>query len=119
MRLLVKGEWFEAVSSEGQYESDFESLVRGRARFLFPTYQVVLFKKAVESEDGRKVPDLALIDSKYRYWWVVEVEMAHHSLYNHVIPQVEVFARGRYSEEHCDYLADQCDALIVRLSRIW
>ena len=111
MRLLLNGEWFDAVSSEGQYEAEFEELILSRASSLFPDYHVVPFKISVESEDGRKTPDLALIERSYRYWWVVEVEMAHHSLRGHVIPQVEVFARGRYGQEHCDYMVGKCSGL--------
>lgn len=114
MRLLVDEEWFDAVSSEGQYESDFESLLRGRSRFLFPEYYVASFEIPVESEEGRKLPDLALIDRHYRHWWVVEVEMAHHSLYRHVLPQVAVFARGRYGDVHCDYMLAKCDEELDR-----
>ena len=111
MRLLFNQDWFEPISSEGQYESDFENLVVAGADSLFPGYHVVPFKIRVESEDGGKVPDFALVDRRYRHWWVVEVEMAHHSLHHHVIPQVEVFARGKYGQEHSDYMADRCGAL--------
>ena len=111
MRLLLSEEWFDAVSSEGQYESDFESVILSRANSLFPKFHVVSFRRPVESEEGRKIPDLALVDFTYRFWWVVEVEMAHHSLYGHVIPQVEVFARGKYGEEHANHLASRRDDL--------
>ena len=104
MRILANGEWFEPVSSESQYETEFESLILARSDVLFPEFHVVPFKLAVESELGRRIPDLALVDREYRKWWVVEVELAHHSLYGHVMPQVEVFARGRYTEEHTDHL---------------
>ena len=111
MRLLLSEEWFDAVSSEGQYESDFESVILSRANSLFSKFHVVSFRRPVESEEGRKIPDLALVDFTYRFWWVVEVEMAHHSLYGHVIPQVEVFARGKYGEEHANHLASRRDDL--------
>ena len=111
MRLLLREEWFDAVSSEGQYESDFESVILSRANSLFPQFHVVPFRMPVESEEGRKIPDLALVDLTYRFWWVVEVEMAHHSLHGHVMPQVEVFARGKYGEEHANYLASRRDDL--------
>ena len=111
MRLLLSEEWFDALSSEGQYESDFESVILRRANMLFPKFHVVPFRMAVESEEGRKIPDLALVDFAYRFWWVVEVEMAHHPLYGHVIPQVEVFARGRYGEEHANHLGSRRDDL--------
>lgn len=108
MRLLSNQDWFEPVASEGQYESDFENLVVTRAAWLFPDHHVVPFKIHVESEEGRKIPDLALVDRRYRRWWVVEVEMAHHSLSHHVIPQVEIFARGKYGQQHCDYMVEKC-----------
>ena len=111
MRLLLSGEWYDAVSSEGQYESEFESVILSRAGSLFPQFHVMPFRMPVESEEGRKIPDLALVDSMYRCWWVVEVEMAHHSLYGHVMPQVEVFARGKYGEEHANHLARTRDSL--------
>ena len=108
---MLSGTWFEPVSSEGQYESDFESMIVSRGEWLFPQFHVVPFRMAIESEEGRKIPDLALVDLTYRFWWVVEVEMAHHSLSSHVIPQVEVFTRGRYGEEHANYLAGKRDDL--------
>ena len=111
MRILFNSEWFDVISSEGQYETDFESIVITHAVDLFPQFHVVKFRAPVESEDGRKIPDLALLDREYRFWWVVEVEMAHHSLASHVLPQVEVFARGKYGEEHADYMAAQSDDL--------
>ena len=111
MRLLLSEEWFDALSSEGQYESDFESIILSRAKSLFPQFHTVPFRIPVESEEGRKIPDLALVDRTYRFWWVVEVEMAHHSLCGHVIPQVKVFARGKYGEEHANHLARRGDDL--------
>ena len=111
MRLLFDRNWYEPVSSEGQFEKDFEDVIQSRANSLFPDYHVVPFKIRVESEEGRKIPDLALIDRKYRYWWVVEVEMAHHSLYGHVLPQVEVLTRGRYTQHHCNYLTNKYNVL--------
>ena len=107
MRLLLREEWFDAISSEGQYESEFESIILSRANSLFPQFYMIPFRIPVESEEGRKIPDMALLDRFYRFWWVVEVEMGHHSLYGHVIPQVEVFARGKYGEEHANHLANR------------
>ena len=104
-RLLIDDEWYEAIDGRSWYERDFESVVEAHAHALFPSCHVIPFKIAVESEHGRKVPDLALVDTAYREWSVVEIEMAHHSLRGHVIPQVEVFAQGAYGEEHIRYLA--------------
>lgn len=103
-RLLIDDEWYEAIDGRSWYERDFESVVEAHAHALFPSCHVIPFKIAVESEHGRKVPDLALVDTAYREWSVVEIEMAHHSLRGHVIPQVEVFAQGAYGEEHVQHL---------------
>ena len=107
MRLLTNSEWFDAVSSESQYESDFESIILSNASVVFPEYYAVPFRVYVESDWDIRIPDLALIDKHYRHWWVVEIEMAHHSLRRHVLPQVEVFASARYGLEHANYIIDQ------------
>ena len=117
MRLLLDEDWFDAVSSTGQYEHDFESIITSRARLLFPGYHVISFKAPVESDHARRVPDLALIDHGYRAWWVVEVEMAHHSLYGHVLPQVEVFVNGSYSDDHVAHMVSQSSALDAKALR--
>ncbi len=81
-------------------------MIQQRAASLFPEYYVTPFKIRVEADTGdAKKPDLALIDRQYRRWWVVEVEMAHHSLRGHVLPQVEVFSEGRYGWEHAEHMA--------------
>lgn len=103
-RLLIEGRWFEGLASTELYEREFEQLVAQDAQVLFPGWRFVPFKVDVESPRGRKRPDYALIDLRYRCWWVVEVEMAHHSLENHVIPQIEVFWEGEYGATHVDCL---------------
>ncbi len=113
LRLLINNEWFEPLSSEAQYESDFESIVVSHAALLFPEYHTIPFRARVESEAGVKIPDLVLIDKRYRHWWIVEIEMAHHSLAGHVLPQVEVFAEGRYGSEHAEYIATHSSSAAI------
>jgi len=103
-RLLVGSRWYDGLASESLLESEFERLVEQSAPRLFPGWIVVPFRCDIESEFGRKRADLALIDRVYREWWVVEVEMAHHSLEAHVLPQVDVFRSGRYGPEHVAHL---------------
>jgi hypothetical protein len=65
----------------------------------------VPFKTDVTGEDGAtKRPDVALIDRSYREWWVVEVELSHHNLFTHVMPQVEAFRTATYERKHAEYL---------------
>lgn len=104
-RVLVDEKWYESVRSDSWNEPDYESLVLSHASRIFPEWVTVLFKANVEDRFGVvKRPDLALIDRQYRCWYVVEVEMSHHNLVGHVLPQIEVFASGIYTEAHADYL---------------
>lgn len=111
MRILTDGEWYEAVSPSSLYEDDFERVVLSRARLLYPGYHSVLFKKLVQSDMDSARPDMALIDIQYRSWWVVEIEMAYHSLYHHVLPQVETLSSAVYGDDEADYLVSQNNGL--------
>lgn len=116
-RLLINGEWYEQLASEGQYEADFERLLQSYAEHLFAGFITVPFKRTVQSDHGSAKPDLALVDQQYRGWWIVEVEMAHHSLEGHVLPQVDVLTKARYGSDEAEYLiasSRQLDATAVR-----
>ena len=111
-RILFKESWFNSVRSNSWNEADFENLVISKAGELFPGWMPVKFKADVTGYDGvTKRPDLALIDPKYRKWCVVEVELAHHNLNGHVLPQIEVFCSGSYGEAHAQHLKRQDDGL--------
>ncbi len=110
-KVLFNGEWYEPLASTALYESEFEGIVSSEAERLFPGYHLVRFKKLVSSEEEERIPDFALIDRKYRDWWVVEVELGHHRLESHVLPQVRTLSRAFYGREEADYLCTQCPAL--------
>jgi hypothetical protein len=111
-RILFKEIWFNSVRSNSWNETDFERLVISNSRDLFPGWTPVEFKADVVGNDGvTKRPDLALIDPYYRKWCVVEVELAHHDLHGHVLPQIEVFCNGSYDAAHAEHLKRQHDRL--------
>jgi len=115
-RILSQGEWFEQIASTAIYESEFESIVTAYGDALYPEYYVVPFKTTVYADDAAAKADLALIEKNYREWWVAEVEMGHHSLESHVLPQVRTLSRAVYGEEEVRRLASKCPALdIARL----
>lgn len=100
-RLLVGNTWYESIRSQSWRESDYEALVIDQAPELFPAWRCIPFNETIEGEDGvRKKPDLALVDNLYRSWWVVEIELSHHNLRSHVIPQVDAFRTGAYGSAH-------------------
>jgi hypothetical protein len=105
-RVYVDQTWFNSVRSQSWNERDYENLIIKNCADLFPRWIPVPFKVDVVGEDSVvKRPDLALIDPDYRKWCVVEVELAHHDIFSHVLPQVNVFCHGKYDEEHARHLA--------------
>jgi hypothetical protein len=110
-RLLIDGEWFDSISPESIYESDFEELLLSNAGHLYPGFFAARFKATVESEHGRAKADRALIDKIYRTWWVVEVELGSHPLRGHVQEQVAVLSTAKYGEREAEALAAQSDEL--------
>lgn len=108
-RILYNDEWFEEIASHGYYEAEFEAILQNEAGRLFGSYHLVPFKTPVTSDvdaDTRK-PDFALVHKTYRSWWVVEVELGHHSLVRHVLPQVRTLAHAKYGAMEADYLCRQ------------
>lgn len=108
-RMLIADRWFESLSPTLQFEAEFERILESKAHLLFPDWILLPFKIDVFSQEGRKKPDFALIDKCMRSWWVVEVEMARHDLYNHVVPQARVLKNGTYDSRHAEYLAQHVE----------
>jgi hypothetical protein len=119
-RVYFNRTWFNSVRSQSWLERDYEELVISNCSDLFPQWTPVPFKADVIGEDGAiKRPDLALIDPHYRKWCVVEVELAHHDIFRHVLPQVDVFCTASYDESHAQYLANQDSSLdLARLTQM-
>lgn len=104
-RLRHRDEWFIEIDPQAFFETEFEAVILQNVHLLCSNATLVPFKQTVfSSEFESKRPDLALIDDQYRFWWVIEVELAHHSLASHVIPQTRVLVDGRYGDDHVDAL---------------
>lgn len=108
-RLLVpvNNSWFDELSIiAAYYESEFEKTLKAHIEEVFPDYITISYKKKITAENREpKIPDLAMINRDYRDWWIVEVELADHDFFTHVIPQVEVFANAELNAyETTDYI---------------
>jgi hypothetical protein len=112
-RILAKqrAEWFMPLASAALLEIEYERAIFQKAVTLFPDYLAVEFKMLVSSESGAAKADYALIDRAYRSWWVVEVELIHHSLDSHVLPQVDVLANAAYGDDCATFLAERSSSL--------
>jgi hypothetical protein len=115
VRILYRGEWFDPLVGPGSLsEREFETLVFQQAEHLFPNFVMVKYRLDVVADEGPRRPDFALIHRNYRVWWVVEVELLHHSLHSHVLPQVIAFSTGSYGPALAEYLAGASVELDVR-----
>lgn len=111
-KILLDDEWFEQIAPNSLYETDYENLILQHAKTLYPSFYALPFKKTVYSNEDSAKPDMVLIEKKYRSWWVVEVEMGHHSLEGHVLPQVTTLATADYSEDIASYLCEKAPYLV-------
>lgn len=75
-------------------EGDFEAEVIKALNCTMPEYMCGIYAGAYELEGERRVADLALIHRTLSHWYVVEVELAGHSLEDHVLPQARCFRYG-------------------------
>jgi hypothetical protein len=110
-RILIGDEWFDELASTSLYESEFENILIQESHRIFPEYHSVPFKTIVVSDDGDAKADFALIHKSYRRWWIVEVEMGHHSLVGHVLPQVRSLSRAQYTSSEALFLCEQAPSL--------
>lgn len=88
-------------------EDEFEQTAIAVLRELYPDCWVIPFRARIHYNGEGWCPDLAVVEKRFRYWFVIEVEIATHSLQKHVLPQVIAFKRGDYRDEAKAALAKQ------------
>jgi len=88
-------------------EDEFELTVISVLKELYPDCWIIRFRAKIRHNGEGWCPDLAVVEKRFRYWFVVEVEISTHSLQKHVLPQVRAFKRGDYGEEAKITLAKQ------------
>lgn len=105
MRTILTGDCepdniFRLIDPTQFVEIDFEAEVVKALTCLLPEYECGVFAGNFVHEGERRSADLALIHKTMSHWFVVEVELAGHSLTQHVLPQVRCFRYGE-AEESC------------------
>jgi len=89
----------DQVDPTGRLERDFRKTVALVAPKLFPDFVVMPFTPKVVNQGSVWQPDLAFVDKRLGYWYVVEVEVQTHDLRKHVVPQVTAFRDGDYGAD--------------------
>ena len=77
------------IEAEFDNEQEIEDVVIENAEYFFGSSSIFIPKKLIRTIDGfGTVPDGFSIDLATRSWYIVEVELVHHSVWNHIAPQV-------------------------------
>ena len=78
-------------------ESQFEEQVLRVASDLMPSYKAASWKPLIRDWHGHGAkPDLAMVSNDLESWYVIEVELASHSISGHIAPQLETLRNGVY-----------------------
>src|ERR1017187_4852993 len=70
-------------------EEELELIVQANAEYIFGPDSVYLPKSIIRTSDGFGTsPDGFVVDLASRKWFIVEAELAVHSVWNHIAPQI-------------------------------
>ena len=70
-------------------EDELEQVVISNYEYIFGPSSIYLPKKLIRTADGiGTIPDGFAIDLGTRKWYLVEAELLHHNVWNHIAPQV-------------------------------
>lgn len=70
-------------------EAELEQVVQANAEYIFGPDSIYLPKSLIRTSDGfGTIPDGFVVDLASRSWFIVEAELAVHSVWNHIAPQI-------------------------------
>jgi len=77
------------IKSPFDNEAELEQVIIDNYEHIFGPSSIYLPKKKIKTGDGAgTIPDGFAIDLSSRKWYLVEAELLHHSVWNHIAPQV-------------------------------
>ena len=88
-------------------EDAYERLLQSFSAKIFPGYKWYEFKPPIRSPHGTAHPDAALVSNTGDDWWVVEVELARHSVDGHIDLQLLKLRDGWYGPTEFDYIVSR------------
>jgi len=73
-------------------ESQFEQIILSQYKFIFGDNAILFDKQKIRTATGiGTIPDAFIISPDKLKWYIIEVELASHNVYQHVIPQITRF----------------------------
>ena len=77
------------IKAPFENEAELEQVIVDNYEYLFGPNSIYLPKAKIKTADGvGTIPDGFAIDIGQRKWYLVEAELMHHSVWNHIAPQV-------------------------------
>jgi hypothetical protein len=77
------------IKSPFDSEAELEQVIVDNYEYLFGPTSFYLPKAKIKTADGvGTIPDGFVIDIGQKKWYLVEAELMHHSVWNHIAPQV-------------------------------
>ena len=77
------------IKSPFDSEAELEQVILSNYEYLFGPTSFYLPKTKIKTADGvGTIPDGFAIDIDEKKWYLVEAELMHHSVWNHIAPQV-------------------------------
>lgn len=77
------------IKASFKNEDELEQVVISNYEYIFGPSSIYLPKKLIRTGDGAgTIPDGFVIDLGSRKWYLVEAELIHHNVWNHIAPQV-------------------------------
>lgn len=83
-----------------QLENEFEKIVLSQSKLLFGENIIVFEKQKIRTSTGiGTIPDALIINPITNKWFVIEIELAIHNVYHHIIPQITKFKNALENEQ--------------------
>jgi len=77
------------IKTPFENEAELEQVIVDNYEHIFGPSSIYLPKKKIKTGDGiGTIPDGFAIDLSTKKWYIVEAELLHHSVWNHIAPQV-------------------------------
>ncbi|MEM3397268.1 MAG: hypothetical protein QW620_07870 [Thermoplasmata archaeon] len=109
------GEYYPAPYSD---EKEFEKDVLANAKHIFGEEVWVIEKAKMKTFLDRKaIPDGFLFFLHKKSWAILEIELAHHDLYDHIIKQINKFEDAIKNSQTIEAIREHCYEEIMEKSK--
>ena len=93
MEIILK-DGVKFIKHSFDLENQFEKIVLTQYKSIFGENAILFDKQKVKTATGiGTIPDAFVISPDKRKWYIVEVELAIHNVYQHIIPQITKFKK--------------------------